>query len=190
MNAVPLIEEILLCHLTGRARPEQRIKSDFGHRIKTKLPDGRLIGPFAIQLHIPAIAEHFIGFATSLLAVPGLSPRAREVAINVVGAHTKAAYETSAHQGAAKRLGFSAVQLEEIYRGTCPSNLAEDEKIAFEVATELLEVAGPLRQDLWDRAVEVLGKGGSMVLIQYVGLYQYVSTILNGFDAQVPEGGV
>ena len=162
--------------------------SNISSRLTIKESDGRLLGPFGIQLHLPAIAPHFVGFAKALLAVPELSPRAREVAINVVGAHTKATYEQSAHIRVALQMGFSQAQVDKIASGVCPEDLSDDEKIAFEVATELFK-PGPLHEDVWQRSVEVLGKSGAMVLVQYIGFYRYIATILNGFDVQVPAAG-
>lgn len=156
-------------------------------RPTTMRKDGCLLGPFGVQLHLPQIAQHFVGFGKTLVTVPGLSARAREVAINIVGAHTKAAYEQSAHLRIAAGLGFSEAQLDQIESGVCPVDLADDEKIAFDVATKLLECPGPLDEDLWQRAVDVLGKSGAMVLVQYIGYYRYVATILNGFNVQVPK---
>ncbi|KIW53591.1 hypothetical protein PV05_09148 [Exophiala xenobiotica] len=159
----------------------------YGESPTIKREDGCLLGPFGVQLHLPGIAQHFVGIGKTLLAVSGLSARAREVAINVVGAHTKAAYEHAAHARVALTLGFSKAQLDEIESGVCPADLGDDEMIAFDVATELLERPGPLREDVWQRAVGVLGKNGAMVLVQYIGWYRYIATILNGFDVQVPE---
>ena len=99
----------------------------------------------------------------------------------------KAAYEHAAHNKMALSLGFTKEQLADIDNGKCPKGMSEDEKVAWEVTTEMLTVPGPLKQSVYDRGVEVLGKEGMTVLIQYIGFYRYVATILNGFDVQVPE---
>lgn len=101
-----------------------------------------------------------------------------------MGAHTKAAYEVKAHETLS---GFARSDLEEIDRGICPANMTDEGKIVFKVATELFN-PGPLPEATWNEAVEVLGIQGVTAVVQYVGFYRYVSTILNGFDAKVPEG--
>ena len=116
--------------------------------------------------------------------LPGLSPSTREVAILVVAAHTKAAYQESAHQ---QLSGFSKGELEDIERGVCPAEFDEEKKVVFACATELVEKPGPLAQETWQETVDVVGLQGTIAVVHYVGFYQYVATILNGFDAQVPK---
>ena len=59
--------------------------------------------------------------------------------------------------------------------------------MAFEIATDLCR-PGPLDGALWDKGLAILGRSGAMAVVQYVGFYKYVCTILNGFDAKVPKG--
>lgn len=136
-----------------------------------------------MQLHTPEVGHHFLGFATSLAKIPGLSAQAREMAILVVGAHTGAAYEDYAHSRLSQ---FSEAQEDEIRNGRCPTGLEESETVAFEVASELFK-KGPLPQDSWNKAVNTLGVDGAKALVHYVGFYRYIATILNGFDVQIPE---
>ena len=116
--------------------------------------------------------------------IPGLSAHGREVAILVVGAHTKAAYEVTAHEALS---GFPRSELDQIDKGICPPTMDEECKIVFKVANELFQ-PGPLSSSTWDEAVSVLGISGSTAVVQYVAFYKYIATILNGFDAQVPDG--
>lgn len=115
--------------------------------------------------------------------IPGLSPSSREVAILVVGAHTKAVYEETAHKQVS---GFSKSELDDIERGVCPAEFDDEKKVVFACATELVERPGPLSQETWQRTVDVVGVQGTTAVVHFVGFYKYVSTILNGFDAQVP----
>ena len=107
--------------------------------------------------------------------------------INVIGAHMKAAYEHAAHHEMALSLGITEQELKDIDDGKCSNGLAEDEKAAWAVTTGFLTVPGPLKQEVYDRAVSILGKQGMVVLVQYIGFYRYIATILNGFDVKVPD---
>lgn len=100
-----------------------------------------------------------------------------------MGAHTHAAYEQYAHQ---RLSGFPQAVLDDIESGKCPETLDEEGKVVFEMATKLFE-AGPLPASLWGKAVATLGVQGSTAVVHYVGYYKYIATILNGFDAQIPE---
>ncbi len=63
----------------------------------------------------------------------------------------------------------------------------EEKKVVFACATELVEKLGPLSRETWQRTVDAVGVQGATAVVHYVGFYKYVATILNGFDAQVPE---
>ena len=54
---------------------------------------------------------------------------------------------------------------------------------------ELLVRRGPLGEEVWERAVrECGGRDAVMSVVQWCGVYSYVSVILNGCDVPVPEG--
>lgn len=116
--------------------------------------------------------------------IPGLSPSGREIAILVVGSHTQAAYEIAAHE---KLSGLPRADLDEIANGVCPSSLDDEGKTVFKLANELFK-PGPLSDETWNEATRVLGVSGTTAVVQYVGFYKYVATILNGFDVKVPAG--
>ena len=149
-----------------------------------RLDDGRFVGPFGIQLHTPEIGQHFMGLAQAMAKILGLQSSTREIAILVVGAHTKAAYEEAAHQ---QLSGFSKSELEDIEKRVCPAHFDEEKKAVFAYATELVEKPGPLSQETWQRTVNGIGVQGTTAVVHYVGFYKYVATILNGFNVQVPE---
>lgn len=81
-------------------------------------------------------------------------------------------------------------QLAIIAEGNKPDDLTEQEDVAWRVAHELCArpSGGPLSEGTWERAVQLLGKQSAIGLVHLVGFYQYVSSILNGFDARMPDG--
>jgi len=143
-----------------------------------------LTGPFGLELHTPGAGYAWLGMTQSLAKIPGLSLLAREVAILVTGFHEQAAFEIYAHSAVS---GLPKSDLNQISKGLCPDHLGRDCKIAFKMATELCNRPGPLTVSTWNEAVDVLSVSGATAVVQYVGFYKYVATILNGFDSQVPE---
>lgn len=110
------------------------------------------------------------------------------MAILVVGTKYGAAYELYAHtQLASKTTNLGDQTVEQIKRGIKPESLSQTDGIAYDVAYALVSETGPLRDDLWQRSVDVLGRSGTTALIQFVGFYSWVCIILNGFDVLVPE---
>lgn len=120
----------------------------------------------------------------SLAEITELPPLAREVAILVTGNHEAAAYEVYAHSAVSR---LSSEDLKTIADGRCPEHLDKKCHAAFDLATELCK-PGRLSDEAWGNAVGSLGKTAAVAVVHYVGFYKYVATILNGFDAKVPEG--
>lgn len=151
------------------------------------MEDGRFVGPFAVQLHTPAVGHHFLGMAKALRRLPGLSDLNREIATIVVGARFDAAYELVAHKHLGQKFGLSENEYLEILNGKKPETLTEEGKAVFDVAYELASGSGPMAQETWENAVRLIGKDATTAVVHYVGFYSYVSVILRGFDVKVPE---
>ena len=103
------------------------------------------------------------------------------VAILVVGARFKAAYELYAHAAVAGAAGLSAAKIATLCAGVCPPDLAADEACAFEVTTALLD-GGVLPGPTYQAARERFGQPALNELVFWVGLYASVSITLNAFD--------
>ena len=170
------VHDMIVGHIKDRKEGYPRITLD----------DGSLVGPFGIWLHHPQVGEHMYRMGKAWQAIPGLSFYAREVVIAVAGARLQADFENYAHAIIAQIAGITESELREIHAGRCPDTLTEEGKAAFEVAMGLSK-PGPLDQAIWDRGVKVLGKDGTAAVIHCTGFYLYIGTILNGFDAKIPQ---
>lgn len=144
------------------------------------------MGPFAVQLHTPRVGEHFLGMAKALAQIPGLSAINREIATLVIGVRHDAQYELTAHKALGKKFGLSDAEIETLLDGKRPETFDESQNAIFDVAHDLAYGSGPLSQSVWDRAVSLLGKQAITAVVQYVGFYSYVCTLLRGFDVKVP----
>lgn len=140
--------------------------------------------------HTPAIGHGWFVLNQAINEVAsGLDKNVREVAVNTVASSTRAAYESYAYQILVKWVGVTDEQIAELEAGRKPETLSEKEGAAWEVVAELcVRPDAPLSDVTCERAVELLGKKSAVGLIHLVGFYQYVSTILNGFDARMPDG--
>jgi hypothetical protein len=74
-----------------------------------------------------------------------------------------------------------------ITAGSRPSDLSEEEKTAYDIATSLLS-GGVLSESAYEHALGLFGQPGVSELIYLVGHYCFVSMTLNGFDVPVPDG--
>jgi 4-carboxymuconolactone decarboxylase len=107
----------------------------------------------------------------------------------VVAARTQCAYEIYAHLVIAEISGITYEQKHDLMNGKCPESLGPDEKMVWEIANALGN-PGPLDRGIWGKGLETIGRESMMSVVHVVGFYQYVSTILNGFDVKVPDASV
>ncbi len=151
-------------------------------------PAGELIGPWNPWLKYHKWGKPVWELVKALSISPGLPRPVREVAILVTGAHFHSAYEIYAHVFAAEMRGLPDAKIATIVAGQRPSDLKEDEAIAYDVASNLVG-GGVLPALTYKRAVGAFGEAGAAELIYLVGLYCAVSVTLNGFDVPLPEDG-
>jgi hypothetical protein len=161
------------------------IASNF-NAFKVEREDGALMGPWNPWLHEPAIGKAIWDFTLSMTANATLKDNIRQIAILVVGAHFKSAYEIYAHIAVAEREGMKEQRLATLVAGVKPDDFSLDESLAYDVTYALVN-GGILPEPLYRLAVERFGQHGTNELIYLVGLYCLVSMTLNGFNVPVPE---
>jgi len=161
------------------------IASNF-NAFKVEREDGALMGPWNPWLHEPAIGKAIWNLTLAMTASASLPDNVRQIAILVVGAHFRAAYEIYAHIAVAEREGMAAERLATLVANLKPNDLIKDESVAFDVAYALSR-GGTLPEPLYRLAVTTFGQHGTNELIYLVGLYALVSVTLNGFNVPVPE---
>ncbi len=74
---------------------------------KTAREDGALLGPWGVFLHEPAVGQAHYDLIGAITAMKRLPPSAKQVAILVVGARFKAAYELYAHARRRRRRAWT-----------------------------------------------------------------------------------
>jgi 4-carboxymuconolactone decarboxylase len=176
--------------LTSEQRPlydEMRngIAKNF-NAFKVEREDGALMGPWNPWLHEPAIGKAIWDLTLAVTANATLPDNIRQIAILVVGARFKAAYEIYAHIAVAEREGMPADRLATLVAELKPTDLSSDESVAYDFAYTLIR-GGTLPEPVYRLAVATFGQHGTNELIYLVGLYALVSTTLNGFNIPVPE---
>jgi len=147
---------------------------------------GQLIGPWNPWLRFAKFGGPVWDLVKALSVSPGLPRPVREIAILVTGAKFRSAYEIYAHVLAAELRGLPDEKIATVVAGQRPSDLTEDEGIAYDLASNLVS-GGVLPELTYKRAVGAFGEDGAAELIYLVGLYCAVSVTLNGFDEPVPE---
>lgn len=174
--------------------PEQRLLYDRNREqiahgftaFTTARDDGALLGPWGVFLHEPAVGQAHYDQIAAVTALKRLPEPAKQVAILVVGARYRAAYELYAHAAAAASEGMDAAKVATVAAGERPIDLSPDEAAAYDVASALL-AGGVLPGATYRAARDRFGQGGLNELVFWVGLYAQVSITLNAFDVPSEE---
>ncbi len=177
-----------------RLTPEQRALYDRNRRqiargftaFTTTREDGALLGPWSVFLHEPTVGQAHYDLIDAVTAMKRLSPSAKQVAILVVGARFKAAYELYAHAATAAKEGMDPVKIATLAAGSRPPDLTPEEACAFDVATALLG-GGVLAGATYRAALNLLGQGALYELVLWIGTYAQVAITLNAFDVPSEE---
>ena len=158
-----------------------------GENFKYEQPDGALMGPFPFFIAHPQVGNQLMDLLRAMAKLP-LPPEARETAILTAAAQFGCGYVGYSHVSQAINTEkLSVEQAKTLKEGKKPDGLNEQCSVAFAVAKHLSSKPGPLPQDLWQKAVDVLGKDAVLALLHYIGFYSYVIIALNGVDAPVPK---
>ena len=153
---------------------------------QTQREDGALLGPWGVFLHEPAVGQAHYDQIEAVTALKRLAPSAKQVAILVVGAHFKAAYELYAHAATAMKEGMEPIKIATLASGGLPLDLTPEEACAYDVASALV-AGGVLPGATYRAARDLLGQGAFNELVLWVGLYAQVSLTLNAYDVPSEE---
>ena len=149
--------------------------------------DGGLIGPFGAWLRSPAIGEKLAEAGALLRFSSALEPRLLELVICTVGAHWRSNFEFWAHARLARRAGVSDEVIDALAAGREPSLERDEDVVVYRFTQHLLEERR-VPDDLYRRAVELLGEPGVVDMVCLAGYYSAVSLTLNVFQVPLPVG--
>jgi 4-carboxymuconolactone decarboxylase len=149
--------------------------------------EGGLVGPFNAWVHAPDVGARLADLGATLRFASSLQRRLLELAIITVGAHWKAEFEWWAHVGMAREHGVPESVIKDIERGGTPVFEADDERVVYTVARQLVE-HGRIDASTYDEAHPLIGDRGMVELVSLCGYYTLVSFTLNAFAVPLPPG--
>lgn len=148
---------------------------------------GGVRGPFTALLHSPALAGRVEQLGVYLRYQCAVPERLRELAILVVAAHWRCAYEWFAHAPIAERIGHERATLERLGQGQPPGFDDPLEAATHAYCAELLQT-GRVADPLHDQIRSLLGLQGVVDLTGLVGYYTLLAMTLNAHAVEPPEG--
>lgn len=150
-------------------------------------PRGRVRGPLAIWLHRPGLAEPAQALGQYCRYDSSLPAHLSELAILTMAALWRSDFEWWAHQPIAIKAGIATDITECIRQGTTPGFVEKDQALVYEFITSLVENRR-VSDELYLRAVGLLGEASVVDLVGLAGYYTLISMTINVFDIQPPEG--
>jgi 4-carboxymuconolactone decarboxylase len=141
-------------------------------------PRKAVFGPFIPLLQSPVLMERIGSLGEYLRFDSALDARIRELVTCVVARHVGNQFEWVLHAAAAVKAGVSAEAIEALRLGRRASPLAEDEQIALDFATELLQHHG-VSEPTYAAAVETFGARSAVELSALVGYFAMVCWVMN-----------
>ena len=168
-------QRAFLTALDERPRPVQRAA------------DGSLEGPFDAMLRAPrsGVALQAVGAALRYRGV--LSDRERELAILLVAAHQRAAFEWHAHAPLARAAGVPDALVESVRTGGVVEPEDPGDRVVAVAVSQLL-TTGDVDDETWAAAVAALGEAGAVELTTVVGYYSLLAVQMRVLRVPLPEG--
>jgi len=147
-------------------------------------------GPFVPLIRSPEVMLRAKAMGDYLRFKSVLEPRLNEMVILITAREWTQQYEWNAHHPAAIKAGLRREIADAIADGHRPAGMAEDEEIAYDLATEILRLRR-VSDTAYRRAVAKFGEQGVIDLLGVVGYYNFLAIVMNAtrtaMPANVPE---
>jgi 4-carboxymuconolactone decarboxylase len=166
------------------AQRQQQLYDDI---MRTR-PRGKLSGPFSVWIHRPDIAEPANELANCFRVSPKLDKRLIELIVLLACRDATAQYAWSAHINLAREAGLSAETIESIRARRRPEFGRDDERIVYDLITELLATK-KVSPATFGRAEVALGRDGIIEAVTCAGFYGMIGFVLNTFEVPPQPGG-
>jgi 4-carboxymuconolactone decarboxylase len=150
-------------------------------------PRGGVRGPFNALLRSPELADRVQRLGEYLRFHSSLPARLNELAILINARFWESKYEWWAHRRLALAGGLPEALIDDLARRRRPATMQADEALVYEFCMAL-HTKHAVDDELFARAVAMLGDAGVIDLIGVSGYYTLVSMVLNVADVPLPAG--
>jgi 4-carboxymuconolactone decarboxylase len=146
---------------------------------------GRILGPYKIWIHSPAVASGMEQLGTFLNKRASLSKREVEIGILVIAQHWQADYVRQAHIREGKAAGLPQETIDAILAGADPKLADAHERAVHRFAAAL--VNGTKLSDAEFAAIETaIGRAGIAEVLSLLGYYTAVSMAMKVHEVPIP----
>ena len=146
---------------------------------------GRLPTPFKVWIHSPSLAQRMNALGGFMTAGLSLTKREQEIVVLMTAVRLKATYVQTVHAIEAREAGFTDEVIQALSSGQEP-HLSDARERAVYAAMAALETPDDPEREVFDRAVQALGRGGVAEMIALAGYYTSVALAMK-FHAMKPK---
>ncbi len=147
------------------------------------------MGPRAIRMHSPVVANFNSSANQYLRYESGMNPQLREVTILNAAWHMNSDYEWTAHEETAIEVGLPQSTIDIIkYNRPIPADLGEKEAAIIRLCREIFRDDRRVSSDTFATALALFGKKRLVEIVALLGGYTGTAMVLNTFDQQLPPG--
>ena len=171
MARIPLITE-----RTDDLTPEQA--ETFDWVVESR---GKMIRPFEVLLHSPAVARHAAELGAQLRFASSLSDHDRELVIITAARVHGCDFEWNSHRPLAEAAGVRGEVIAHLADGA-DVDLTTDESTLIRFVRELCETS-TVSEELFSAARDRLGEVGAVELCATVGYYTMLGFVMGACDA-------
>jgi 4-carboxymuconolactone decarboxylase len=144
-------------------------------------------GPFVPLVRSPEVMLRAKAMSDYLRFKSVIEPRINEMAIIITAREWTQQYVWQAHYPAALKGGLRREVADAIADGRRPAGMAEDEEIAYDMATEILRLKR-VSDATYARAVARFGEQGVIDLLGVIGYYNFLAIVMNTTRTALPAG--
>jgi 4-carboxymuconolactone decarboxylase len=147
---------------------------------------GRLVGPFAVMLLTPEVGHAVQQVGATIRFGTALTGRERELGILAVAGELRSDFERLSHEPAARRLGLTQSQVDEVLSGRVPDGLSEEEALVCRLA-RIMAADRAVGDEDYAAGETILGRARLAELTWLVGYYSALALALAVFRPVLPE---
>ena len=137
-----------------------------------------LRGPWVPLLRSPDMLLRAKGMSDYLRFQSKIEERIKEMMILIAAREWTQQYVWNSHYPAALKAGLKREVADAIADSRRPAGMAEDEEIAYDLATEILRLKR-VSDPAYERAVAKFGEQGVVDLVSLVGYYNLLAIVMN-----------
>jgi len=146
---------------------------------------GRMLTPYKIWIHSPALAAGMENIGTHLNKKGALTEREIELTIVIIATHWDGGYVQAAHVKTCLNIGYSQEVMDAIKDGEVPDLPDAREKAVYDLC-QIAMAPGGGSDEVYDRAAELLGRDGLAEVLALLGYYSAVAMAMKLHRVPMP----